>query len=117
MPPTFMFGKELTRDQQRIWFDKALESLCACDAATRWVSLEPLSWDCSEILAKYRDKLHWAVIGAASDGGRTYQPEQRTLANVLNSLRGLPVFFKGNLRDSIGQDFVCQSWRAEFPAI
>jgi protein gp37 len=117
MPPTFMFGKELTLNQQRAWFNKALECLCACAATVRWVSLEPLSWDCSDILAKYRDKLHWAVIGAASDGHRTYQPSQQTLANALSALHPLPLFFKGNLRDSIGQDFACQNWRQEFPKL
>lgn len=115
MPPTFMFGKELTVAQQRVWFNKALDCLTQCDARVRWVSLEPLSWDCSDILAIYKEKLHWAVIGAASDGSKKFQPEQRTLANVLTALRPLPVFFKGNLRDSIGQDFVCQHWRQEFP--
>ncbi|MDE2103520.1 MAG: DUF5131 family protein [Patescibacteria group bacterium] len=115
MPPTFMFGKELTEQQQRTWFAKALASLVASNAAVRWVSLEPLSWDCSDILSTYVSGLNWAVIGAASDGSKKFQPEQRTLANVLDALRPLPVFFKGNLRDSIGQDFVCQHWRQEFP--
>jgi protein gp37 len=112
MPPTFMFGKELTGQQQRTWFHKALESLCACDATVRWVSLEPLSWDCSDILHAFRHKLHWAVIGAASDGNRTFQPDYPTLHRVLESLGELPVFFKGNLRDSITYS---NHWRQEFP--
>jgi protein gp37 len=115
MPPTFMFGKELTVQQQTTWFHKALEKLCACDAAVRWVSLEPLSWDCSDILAQFRDRLHWAVIGAASDGARTHQPAPHTLARVLDSLAGLPVFFKGNLRDSITPSNGFSLWRQEFP--
>jgi protein gp37 len=106
MPPTFMFGKELTMAQQRVWFDKALSYLCDCDARVRWVSLEPLSWDCSDILAKFKDKLHWAVIGAASTGA---QPDDETLNNVLSTLDGLPVFFKGNLKFS--------PVRREFPKI
>ena len=109
MPPTFMFGKELTLAQQRAWFDKALDCLTRCDARVRWVSLEPLSWDCSDILAKYKDKLHWAVIGAASDGNRTFQPDIKTLNNTLTVLDGLPVFFKGNLADSIFEHHACRT--------
>lgn len=118
MPPTFMFGKELTLAQQRAWFKKALECLATCEARFRWVSLEPLSWDCSDILLEYKGWLHWAVIGAASEGNRTYQPNQRTLANVLQALRGVPVFYKGNLRDSIGSNSAVGShWRQEFPKL
>jgi len=124
MPPTFMFGKELSPAQQRVWFDKALDCLTRCDAAVRWVSLEPLSWDCSDILAKYKDQLHWAVIGAASNGARTYQPKSETLINVLDALEGMHVFFKGNLRGSMlhtaptlraeVNDHLT-TWRQEFP--
>jgi protein gp37 len=112
MPPTFMFGKELTPAQQRAWFRKALKCLCACDATVRWVSLEPLSWDCSDILAEYRDKLHWAVIGAASNGSHTFQPDWNTYRRVSAALSGIPVFFKGNLRPSFEGTGI---WRAEFP--
>ena len=120
MPPTFMFGHELTLAQQRKWFDKALDCLTQCDATVRWVSLEPLSWDCSDILAKYKDKLHWAVIGAASDGNRTHQPDPTVLNNTLAALDGLPVFFKGNLFDSFyttGQTTPITGWRQEFPKL
>jgi protein gp37 len=125
LPPTFMFGKELTGQQQRTWFRKALENLCACDATVRWVSLEPLSWDCSDILHAFRHKLHWAVIGAASDGNRTYQPDPTVLNNTLAALDGLPVFFKGNLRGSMldvqGLGYRASkhltTWRQEFPKL
>ena len=109
MPPTFMFGHELTPVQQKLWFAKALESLCATDAKVKWVSLEPLSWDCSELLWQYRNKLNWAVIGAASDGAKTYQPENQIVRICLQALAGLPVFFKGNL--------TFEPHREEFPTI
>ena len=118
MPPTFMFDHELTLTQQRAWFDKALKCLCACDARVRWVSLEPLSWDCSDILVKYKDKLHWAVIGAASDGARTYQPDKEILHRTLVALDGLPVFFKGNLDRKLAMNPYCGgAWRQEFPKL
>lgn len=111
MPPTFMFGKELTPAQQRVWFDKALDYLTRCAARVRWVSLEPLSWDCSDILEKYQDKLHWAVIGAASNGA---QPEWNTYQRVAAALKDIPIFFKGNLRPSFEGTGV---WREEFPTL
>jgi protein gp37 len=116
MPPTFMFGKELTLAQQRSWFNKALACLTECNPTVRWVSLEPLSWDCSDILAMYRDKLHWAVIGAASDGNRTYQPDEMAFTHTLEALQGVPVFFKGNLtREFVSATFT--PWRQEFPKL
>lgn len=121
LPPTFMFGKELTLQQQQVWFNRALDCLSRCNATVRWVSLEPLSWDCSDLLAKYRDKLHWAVIGAASNGARTYQPDAATLCRVHTALNGLPIFYKGNLAPSIvGTPKVTPGdsrWRQEFPVL
>lgn len=113
LPPTFMHGKELSQANQWMMFDKALDALCKTDAAVKWVSLEPLSWDCSQLLAKYQDKLHWAVIGAASDGARTYQPNADTLNNVLATL-DCAVFFKGNLNRELAVA-AAGGWLAEFP--
>ena len=114
MPPTFMFGHELTLAQQRSWFDKALNCLAQCNATVRWVSLEPLSWDCSDILAKYATWIHWAVIGAASDGHRTYQPDWNVYRRVRSALGDTPVFFKGNIRPLFeGTGIWCQ----EFPKL
>ena len=128
MPPTFMFGKELTLAQQRAWFEKALNCLAQCNARVRWVSLEPLSWDCSDILAKYTTWLHWAVIGAASNGAKTYQPDPMTVRRVLTALGGsthwsnpsqdtspIPVFYKGNLKPLINSNN--WAWRQEFPKL
>ena len=114
LPPTFMFGKELTVQQQISWFYKALKSLCECDAKVRWVSLEPLSWDCSDVLAQFKGQIHWAVIGAASNGGRTFQPDWNTYRRVAAALKEIPVFFKGNLRPSFEGTGI---WRTEFPKL
>ena len=51
----------------------------------------------------------WAIIGAASNGRRLFQPEPAWTASLLDLLdtQGIPVFFKGNL--------AWDEWRAEFP--
>lgn len=116
VPPTFMFDHELSIIQQHIWLVKALQFLADAPAAIRWVSIEPLTFDCSDILAIFREKLDWAVIGAASNGPKIHQPAQAVLARVLDALRPKPVFFKGNLRDSVGiNSAVGSHWRQEFP--
>jgi protein gp37 len=115
-PPTFMFGKELSLDQQRTWFRNALKQLTQCEAAVRWVSLEPLSFDLSDILAEFADKLNWAVIGAASNGATKFQPDRDTFRNVMNVLTraGVDVFFKGNLDRALATD-VAGGWLECFP--
>ncbi len=115
-PPTFMYGKELTVDQQRAWFRKSLEFLCASPAQVRWVSIEPLTIDLSDILAEFKDRLHWAVIGAASNGAKTYQPDADVLQNTLIALAGIPVFFKGNLDKNLVAS-VGSEWREEWPGV
>lgn len=109
-PPTFMFGRELNQSQQERWYDVALGVLADIHVPVRWTSIEPLSWDCSEILVEHRDHLEWAVIGAASNGLQRHLPDRWVLRNVLDALEGIPVFFKGNLR---GMGF--PEWREENP--
>lgn len=115
-PPTFMFGKELTLDQQRTWFRNALRQLVKCEADVRWVSLEPLSFDLSDVLAEFADELDWAVIGAASNGAQKFQPDRLTFRNVMNVLQraGVDVFFKGNLDRALARD-VAGGWLQCFP--
>ena len=74
-----------------------------------WMSIEPLSWDISPFLADCCP-LKWAVIGAASSGKNTFQPEPEHVENVLSILNAhnVPVFFKGNLE--------WDPWREDFPA-
>lgn len=110
-PPTFMFGKELNEKQRETWFRFSLERLNETNARVKWVSIEPLSIDLSETLARFA--LDWAVIGAGSDGRRTYQPDLRVLRRTLEALRTTPVFFKGNLDKALAG--TAGGWREEFP--
>ncbi len=113
-PPTFMFGKELSQQQQAVWFHKALEWLNECDAPNRWVSLEPLSFDMGEIL-NWRGAFHWVVIGAATNGPHKHQPRLSDLKAALAATAGLPVFYKGNISYSLVMH--CGGWRTEFPKL
>lgn len=110
MPPTEMFGKPLTFHQQEHYMRRALDVLGKVDVPVRWMSFEPLSWDVSEIVARYSESnLAWAVIGAASNGRTLYQPKAQWVTNLHRVLdrRGVPIFHKGNLN--------WQPHREEFP--
>jgi hypothetical protein len=67
------------------------------------MSIEPLSFDIGAVLADYTQRqglpLEWAVIGAASRGRQTYQPNPEWTTGLLRLLDSwrVPVFFKGNL--------------------
>jgi protein gp37 len=106
-PPSFMFGKPLSLDQQKRMVDRQLDVLLQLDVPVRWMSIEPLSFDIAPLLVG--SPLEWAVIGAATRGAKAYQPERAWVLNVLKVLdaQGTKVFFKGNL--------VWQTWREEFP--
>lgn len=113
-PPDFMNGKSLNRRQQELMLTAQLKALKQLgdrrpDLVT-WMSIEPLSWDISGYLRECCP-LKWAVIGAASNGKKTYQPDSRHVENVLAVLdaHNVPVFFKGNL--------VWNPWREDFPAV
>lgn len=113
-PPDEMWGKPLSRDQQSKLLARQLAVLAEVRAArpglVTWMSIEPLSWDISGHLSE-RSPLRWAVIGAATNGKRAYQPAAEDVRNVLKALdgHGVPVFFKGNLQ--------WPEWREDFPAI
>lgn len=109
MPPDFMWGKSLTRLQQERMLHKIFEVLGRIENRVTWMSFEPLSWDVSQIVAQYPGALRWAVIGAASNGPRTFQPEPEHVSRLLEVLdrQDVPVFFKGNL--------IWTPWREEFP--
>lgn len=111
MPPTQMFGKRLSEQQQRAYMGRALQVLSGTDVRVRWMSLEPLSFDVADILAKEGCPIGWAVIGAASNGRNLFQPKAEWVNNahdVLDAHR-VPVFHKGNL------DW--QPHREEFPLV
>lgn len=108
-PPSSMFGKPLSFNQQQHMVSRQLDVLRQVDVPVRWMSIEPLSFDIAPLLVD--SPLQWAVIGAATNGFKTYQPEAAWVQNVLNVLdaQKTAVFFKGNL--------VWDVWREEFPQI
>jgi protein gp37 len=84
------------------------------DASVRFMSLEPLWFDAGRVFAEWVEEygalpFEWLIVGAATNGPKTYQPEPawiNTLLGVLDDQQ-IPVFFKGNLEWS--------PWREEFP--
>ncbi len=114
----FMFDHELTLDQQRSMVFKQLDVLSSFPRHVRWMSVEPLSFDIADVFEHWiRSREHaslfplqWVVIGAATNGGKVYQPERAWVQRLLDlcDARGIKVFFKGNLEWS--------PWREEFPA-
>ncbi|MBZ0321392.1 MAG: phage Gp37/Gp68 family protein [Anaerolineae bacterium] len=106
-PPSFMFGKRLTQSQQAKMLTRMLDVLEKVDTPVKWMSIEPLSFDIAPLLEE--SHLQWAVIGAATDGPKAYQPQPAWVENVLKVLdgQGTRIFFKGNL--------VWDEWREEFP--
>jgi len=108
-PPTYMFGKQLTREQQDRMIHRQLDvfdDIIWKDNYVTWMSIEPLSFDITATIRDWLDKsctivlpLEWAVIGAASRGKKYYQPEPQWVENILDllELQNIPPFFKGNL--------------------
>ena len=95
---------------------KYLESMRQVVATVRFVSFEPLWFDVTPVLKRWltHDRLPFerAIIGAASKGARTFQPNRYHFGRLLATLdeQRIPVFFKGNL--DVTDWF---PWRAEFP--
>lgn len=113
MPPDFMWGNPLSRQQQSRMLRRTLDSLSEANARIKWMSFEPLSWDVSAIVSEYTTVLDWAVIGAASNGSKYYAPDVEHFAKLLDALSpSTAVFYKGNM--SILGDLV-SDWREEFP--
>jgi protein gp37 len=106
-PPTVMFGKHLTSEQQLRMLETMLRSLEKVNAPIHWMSIEPLSFDIAPYLRS--SNLQWSVIGAATNGVKTYQPRPEWIENVLEVLdaQNTKVFFKGNLK--------WLPWREEMP--
>lgn len=106
-PPTIMFGKHLSLNQQIRMLMRMLDTLRQVNVPIRWMSIEPLSFDIAQYLVG--SNLQWAVIGAATNGRMAYQPKPVWVENVLNVLdaQGTKVFFKGNL--------IWDDWREDFP--
>jgi len=107
-PPTSMFGKNLTFSQQQRMVEVMMTNLRDLPAPIKWMSIEPLSFDIAPLLVG--SPLQWAVIGAATNGVKNYQPKPEWIANVLEVLdkQGTRIFFKGNLKWN-------NEWREDFP--
>src|SRR5262249_52951447 len=114
LPPDRMLGHTLQPTQQATMLHKSLQPLARVPVPARWVSFEPLSWDCAAIVAQYPGVLQWAVIGAASHGRQEYPPDPVVLERLLAVLdgQGVPVFYKGNLRSL---PLAAAAWREAFP--
>jgi protein gp37 len=115
-PPDSMWGHALTQQHQETMLHKTLDALewvAQEHKRVTWMSIEPLSWNVAPILAAHPRALQWAVIGAATNGAKVYQPDPghvREALTVLDEQR-VPVFFKGNLRGNPAAD----PWREFFP--
>ena len=81
-----------------------LRQMQRVEATVRFMSIEPLWFDVAPVFEEWlREEgdlpFEWAIIGAASNGSRVYQPDERWTQGLLDVLdsQGVPVFFKGNL--------------------
>lgn len=118
VPPSQINGKLLTVDQQRQMLRVTLGVLAEIEVPVRWLSFEPLSFDVSSCLQQVYEldgaAIQWAVIGAASNGARTYQPDPLWVRNAVAALRQMnaAIFYKGNLRGNEA----AATWLEEFPS-
>lgn len=120
LPPSEMMGKPLRKDQQFRMLMTTLNALSRVKVMVRWMSFEPLSWNVSLDIADFgialgEPILNWAVIGAATNGRKVYQPEPHWVDELTAILheQGARVFFKGNLKGNEGAEF----WLEEFPIV
>lgn len=113
-PPDWMFGKRLSRKQQEAMLHRTMKVLNEVKSKVRWISFEPLSWDCSDIIAEYPGVLQWAVVGGASNGPREFPPSLTDLVRLLTVLddQNVPTFYKGNLHTL---PWASTHWREDFP--
>jgi len=116
-PPDFFRGARLNRDQQARMLRRGVAALAEVREATgniTFMSLEPVSWDiASEMPSPHM--LDWAIIGAATNGPRKYQPDPAHVEPLLDLFdrTGTPVFFKGNISKLVDEQG--WRWREDFP--
>jgi protein gp37 len=124
-PPDYIMGKRLTKTAQVAMLRKGMAVLKTVKERTGnivWMSAEPVSWDLTQVIDG-EHPFDWTVIGAASNGGRYYQPDPehiRRLLTVMDSTR-TPVFYKGNIQglfeeNDLGSEEL-NRWREDFPEI
>jgi protein gp37 len=122
-PPDWFMKKQLSREQQAAMLKRSLAVLREVKEKTDnvvWMSAEPVSWDLTAVIGTDHP-LDWIVIGAASAGKKTFQPDPahvRHLLEVMDATK-TPVFFKGNIKGlfdstSLGGDDL-DRWREDFP--
>ncbi len=73
-------------------------------ATVRFMSIEPLWFDVAPVLEQWLETegelpFEWAIIGAASNGSRVFQPKREWTAGLVEQLNAqkVPIFFKGNM--------------------
>lgn len=117
MPPDHMWNKPLSMLQKARMLTRTIESLAELQMPVKWISAEPLSWPIDGVLRMYPNAIQWIVIGAASQGKHYMQPNPDYVRSLLEFCddQGIAVFFKGNLRPSLGMAF--DEWREEFPML
>lgn len=115
-PPTYMFGKLLSHEQQHTLFSTWIRCLANSSAVVKWISFEPLAIDVTDTLADYKGSFQWAVIGAASNRGCYHQPDNVIFANTQAFLdkMGCATFYKGNLDHHLAES-IGGRWREDFP--
>jgi len=92
-----------------------LRQMTRIEASVRFMSIEPLWFDAGHVFAEWAAHngglpFEWVVVGAATSGPKTFQPDPVWVQRLLNVLdeQAVPVFFKGNLN--------WDPWREELPA-
>lgn len=95
---------------------KYLRQMEQVEAEIRFMSIEPLWFDAAPVYEAWLNEhdnlpFDWAIIGAASDGRKLYQPEPAWTQALLDlfDAEAIPVFFKGNM------DWPDTDWRDSFP--
>ncbi len=93
-----------------------LRHLRNIDATVRFMSIEPLWFDVAPVFAEWLATegelpFEWAIIGAASNGRRVFQPEEAWTGRLIELLdeESVPVFFKGNME--------WDEWYESFPRV
>lgn len=105
VPASSMNGRLLTEKQRDVYLDAMCYNLSMTRqaGARTWLSIEPLSWNVAPAIAEWLKKeqfIDWAVIGAATNGPKAYQPRREWVADLVEVLKnaGVKVFFKGNIK-------------------
>ena len=114
-------GRMMSKDGGARVLNTYLEHMALVKASVRFISIEPLWFNVAKVLERYwwqNEELpfEWAIIGAASNGAKTYMPDVDHFTYLSKYLiwSGIPQFFKGNLHDLLEAD---KDWREEFPIV